>query len=150
MPRLCSFLPVLSLVQFRRTLFSYFLQDVISGAGAVRGVEGLPLRAHSIRGVSTSAVFLQNGRFLGNWRPQLGNRIQFLPLFIFVLFNMFLKGCGTLVCSSLWVLSLILHNFRALFWGGGSWVFAFLSGIRILGTRLGSTHSSWVGSVPGV
>ena len=33
---------------------------MISGAGAVRGDEGPPLRAHSIRGVSTSAAFLQN------------------------------------------------------------------------------------------
>ena len=38
----------------------YFLREVISGAGAIRGDEGPPLRAHSIRGVSTSAVFLKN------------------------------------------------------------------------------------------
>ena len=37
-----------------------FLREVISDAGAVRGDEGPPLRAHSIRGLSTSAVFLQN------------------------------------------------------------------------------------------
>ena len=30
------------------------------GPGAVRGVEGPPLRAHSIHGVSTPALFLQN------------------------------------------------------------------------------------------
>ena len=40
---------------------SCFLRELIfSGAGAIRGDEGPPLRAHSIRGVSTSAVFLQN------------------------------------------------------------------------------------------
>ena len=39
---------------------SFFLREVISKAGAVRGDEGPPLRAHSIRGMSTSAVFLQN------------------------------------------------------------------------------------------
>ena len=39
---------------------SYFLREAISAAGVIRGVEGPPLRAHSIQGVSTSAVFLQN------------------------------------------------------------------------------------------
>ena len=39
---------------------SFFLQEVISGAGAVRGSEGQPLRAHSIGGVSTSVAFLRN------------------------------------------------------------------------------------------
>ena len=43
-----------------KNAISYFLREVISSAGAVRGVEGPPLRAHSIRGVSISAVFLQN------------------------------------------------------------------------------------------
>ena len=38
----------------------YFLREVISGARAVRGDEGPPLRAHSILSVSTSALFLQN------------------------------------------------------------------------------------------
>ena len=41
-------------------LFLFFLREDISGAGAVRGDEGPPLRAHSIRGVSPSAAFLQN------------------------------------------------------------------------------------------
>ena len=35
------------------------LREVIFGGGAVRGNEGPPLRAHSIPGISTSAVFLQ-------------------------------------------------------------------------------------------
>ena len=35
------------------------LREVIFGAGAVRGNEGPPLRAHNIPGISTSAVFLQ-------------------------------------------------------------------------------------------
>ena len=43
-----------------KNAISYFLQEVISGDGAVRGDEGPPLRAHSIRRVSTSAAFLQN------------------------------------------------------------------------------------------
>ena len=33
---------------------------MISGAGTIKGDEGPPLRAHSIRGVSTSVVFLEN------------------------------------------------------------------------------------------
>ena len=45
---------------FLKNALSYFLRKVIYGAGAVREDEGPPLRAHSIRGFSTSAVFLQN------------------------------------------------------------------------------------------
>ena len=37
-----------------------FLGEVFSGTGAVRGVGVNPLRAHSIRGVATSTVFMQN------------------------------------------------------------------------------------------
>ena len=43
---------------------------------------------------------------------------------------------------------LILRNFSGAFCG--SRIFAFLSGIRILRTRLGSSRASWVVSVPGV
>ena len=43
-----------------KNAISYFLREVILGAGAVIGDEGLPLRAHSICGISTSAAFLQN------------------------------------------------------------------------------------------
>ena len=39
---------------------SFFLREVISGAGAVRGYEVQPLRAHSIRGMSASAAFMRN------------------------------------------------------------------------------------------
>ena len=65
-----------------KNAISFFLREVISGAGAVMGDEGPPLRAHSIRGVSTSTVFLQTGQFLGCRRPQLGSRIQFLLHFL--------------------------------------------------------------------
>ena len=43
-----------------KNAISFFLREVISGAGAIRGSEGQPLRAHSIRGISTSAAFLKN------------------------------------------------------------------------------------------
>ena len=43
-----------------KNAISYFLREVILGAGAVKGDESPSLRAHSIRGVSTSAAFLQN------------------------------------------------------------------------------------------
>ena len=39
---------------------SFFLREVISGAGLVRGSEGQPLRAHSIRGISALAAFMRN------------------------------------------------------------------------------------------
>ena len=71
-------------------------------------------------------------------------RIDFsFCLYTFVIFSMFLKGCGPLVLLSLRAPTLILRNLRAFFRGSG--VFAFLSGIRIFATRLGSIRSSWVG-----
>ena len=39
---------------------SYFLREVISEAGAVKDGAATPLRAHSVRGVATSASFLRN------------------------------------------------------------------------------------------
>ena len=39
---------------------SYFLREVISEAGVVRQDVAAPLRAHSVRGVTTSVSFLQN------------------------------------------------------------------------------------------
>ena len=45
---------------FSKNALLSFLREVISGSGAIRGDEGPPLIAHSIRGFSTSAVFLQN------------------------------------------------------------------------------------------
>ena len=52
---------------------SFFLREVISGAGSVREGAGPSVRAHSIHGVSTSAVFIQNwsvSKVLGaaSWR----------------------------------------------------------------------------------
>ena len=46
--------------QISKNAISYFLREVICGAGAVREGAGPSLRAHSIRGASTSAVFMQN------------------------------------------------------------------------------------------
>ena len=43
-----------------KNAISYFLREVISGSGAVRGSEGQAPRAHSVRGISTSASFLRN------------------------------------------------------------------------------------------
>ena len=43
-----------------KNAISFFLREVISDAGAVRGDGGPPLRAHSIRGMSSSASFFQN------------------------------------------------------------------------------------------
>ena len=43
-----------------KNAISFFLREVISGAGAVREAGNPPLRAHSIRGVSSSAAFFQN------------------------------------------------------------------------------------------
>ena len=65
-----------------KNAISFFLREVISSAGAVKGDEGPPWRAHSIRGISTSATFCRTGRFPGCWSPQLGNLIQFLLRFI--------------------------------------------------------------------
>ena len=43
-----------------KNAISFFLREVISSAGAVRIGEGQPLRAHSVRGMATSAAFLRN------------------------------------------------------------------------------------------
>ena len=70
---------------------------MISGAGSVRGDEGPSLRAHSIRGFSTSAVFLQNWSVskvleAATWKSNL-----VFASFTFVMFSMFLKDCGPFV-----------------------------------------------------
>ena len=44
--------------QNSKNAISFFLREVISGAGAIRSSEGQPLRAHGIRGISTSTLFL--------------------------------------------------------------------------------------------
>ena len=46
--------------QISKNALSFFLREVISGAGTVREVAGSSLRAHSICGVSTSTLFMQN------------------------------------------------------------------------------------------
>ena len=43
-----------------KNALSYFLRETISGAGALREGEGQSLRAHSIRGISTSLIFKKN------------------------------------------------------------------------------------------
>ena len=45
--------------QISKNAVSFFLREIISGAGAVRGDVVTPLRAHSIRGAAIT-VFLQN------------------------------------------------------------------------------------------
>ena len=46
--------------QISKNAVLFFLREVISGAGAARGDVVTPLRAHSIRGVATSTVFIQS------------------------------------------------------------------------------------------
>ena len=46
--------------QFSKNVVSFFLMEVISGAGTVRGDVVTPLRAHGFRGATTSTVFMQN------------------------------------------------------------------------------------------
>ena len=43
-----------------KNAISFFLRETITGAGALRPDEGPGLRAHSIRGVSTSLTFQRN------------------------------------------------------------------------------------------
>ena len=87
--------------------------------------------------------FCKTGRFPRCWRPQLGNRIQFLPRFILRIFSMCLSEFVPLVLSLLRVpLLLILHKFRFLIFILGFGIFVFLLGIQFLGTRWDSTYSS--------
>ena len=46
--------------QISKNTVSFFLREVISGTGAVRGDVVTPLRAHSIRGIAISTVFMQS------------------------------------------------------------------------------------------
>ena len=64
--------------QISKSAASFFLREVISGAGAVREDVGTPLRTHSIRGVATSTVFMQN------WSVSKVLEVEFR--FCFVLF----------------------------------------------------------------
>ena len=46
--------------QISKNTVSFFLREVISGAGAVREDVGTPLRVHSVGGVATATVFMQS------------------------------------------------------------------------------------------
>ena len=46
--------------QISKNAISYFLREVISGAGAIHEGVAPSVRAHSIHGISTSVVFMQN------------------------------------------------------------------------------------------
>ena len=58
-----------------KNAISYFLWEVISGAGAVKG----ELTAFVV--FPLLLLFCKTGRFPRCWRLQLGNQIQFLPRF---------------------------------------------------------------------
>ena len=46
--------------QFSKNVVLFFLREVILDAGIIREDVSTPLRVHSIRGVATSTVFMQN------------------------------------------------------------------------------------------
>ena len=78
--------------------------------------------------------FCRTGRSLRCWRPHLGDRTQFMLLFVLKIFSIFLKGYVPLVLSSLQGPWLILHSLSVFFMG--FWGFlCFLLRIRILRTR---------------
>ena len=57
---LCVCLPVFSSRSLSKNALSYFLCHVFSSAGALRDDQSSLPRAHSIRGVASSAAFLRN------------------------------------------------------------------------------------------
>ena len=129
-----------------KNAISYFVREVISGAGAVKGDEGPPLRAHSIHGISTSAHFLQNWSVSKVLEAATWKSNSVFASFYFKDIQYVFEGIHSLGHSSLRVpLYLILHNFQCLFliWVLG--FFVFLLGIQFLETR-----SLWVGCMPGV
>ena len=90
---------------------SFFLREVISGTGAVRGDEGPPLRAHSIRGVSTSAVFLQNWSVSKVLEATTWKSNSAIASFYFHDIQYVIEGLQFLfICLLLRVPLLILHN----------------------------------------
>ena len=101
----------------------FFLREVTSGAGAVMG-DGRPSLESSqhSRCFHVCCFFCKTGWFPSCWRPQLGNRIQYLHHFILRMFIIFLKGFAPLDLSSLRVQLLIILNefffcFFSRFWG---------------------------------
>ena len=93
----------------------------------------------AFKGCPPLRCFCKPSQIRSCWRSQLGDQIQFLLHFIFVIFSKFLRGCGPLIHSSLWVPLLILCKFRMVFC-----LVRFLyswQGYKFLGTR-GGTRSS--------
>ena len=78
--------------QISKNAVSFFLREVISGAGAVYEDMGT-LRVHSIRGAPLRLFLCKTGWSLRCWRPHLGGQIQFLPCFIYVMFSTSWKAC---------------------------------------------------------
>ena len=82
-----------------KNALSFFLRDVITGAGAADVVSESSVRAHSIRGVATSVAFCETGRSPRCWRPQLGVPTLFSLPFILRMFRTFLRAFGPWVPS---------------------------------------------------
>ena len=107
----CVFSFYFSSFAFSSDWVSFFLREVISGAGAVRGDVVTPLRVHSIRGVATSTVFMQNWSVskvlaAASWRSN----------WVFASFSlrdvhMLWKACDSLAPLWLWV-----QSFLWVFW----------------------------------
>ena len=85
-----------------KSAVSYFLREVISGAGAV-----------PIVFEESQLLFLscETGRSPRCWRPQLGDRTQCSLFFIFATFLMFFKDCGLLARFSRRAVLLTPRNF---------------------------------------
>ena len=96
-----------------RNALSFFLREVLSGAGAISGTEGKSVRAHSITSVSTSFSFLRTGRSPRCWLPRLGGPTQFLLPFFLRISLRFLGAFGP--WGLLWLQILSCPLLRPLF-----------------------------------
>ena len=79
-----------------KNAISYFLRKVIIDAGASGGPEGLAPRAHSIRGMATSAAFLKNIGISKVLEAATWRSYSIFSLFYFKDIELSLEGCKSL------------------------------------------------------
>ena len=94
---------------------SFFLREVISGVGTVRGSEVQTLRTHSIGGISASAAFMRNQSVSKVLESATWRSNSVFSSFYFEDFLYFFRGMeiiGTVCDCGVCNLSLIFVRFR--------------------------------------
>ena len=79
-----------------KNVISYFLRKVILDSGASRSSEGPTPRAHSVRGLATSAAFLKNVGISKVLEAATWRSYSIFSLFYFKDIELSLEGCKSL------------------------------------------------------